>query len=86
MGILTDEYMNELMYLYFNIVVCIFMYISICRCVLVLVLIYTNITMNKIIDMRRSINVKLINISIFTKHIRTRLYKPVISILMLVLA
>ena len=59
MGILTDEYMNELMYLYFNIVVCIFMYISICRCVLVLVLIYTNITMNKIIDMRRSINVNI---------------------------
>ena len=28
----------------------------------------------------------LINISIFTKHIRTRLYKRVISILMLVLA
>ena len=28
----------------------------------------------------------LISISIFTKHIRTRLYKRVISILMLVLA
>ena len=28
----------------------------------------------------------LINISTFTKHIRTRLYKRVISILMLVLA
>ena len=54
MKILTDEYMNELMYLYFNKVVCMFMYISICRCVLVLVLIYTNINMNMIIDMRRS--------------------------------
>ena len=37
MKIPTDDYMNELMYLYFNIVVCIFMYIGICRCVFVLV-------------------------------------------------
>ena len=57
MKILIDEYMNELMYLCFNIVGCIFMYISICRCVLVLALIYTNIIMNMIIDMRRSMNV-----------------------------
>ena len=53
--LLTDDYMNELMY----IVVCIFMYISICRYVLVLVLIYTNINMNMIIDMRRKINVSI---------------------------
>ena len=55
MKLLTDDYMNELMYLYFSIVVCIFMYISICRCVLVVVVIYTKINMNKIIDMRRNI-------------------------------
>ena len=59
MKILTDEYMNELMYLYFKIMVCIFMYISICKCVLVLVLIYTNINMNMIIDMRRSTHVNI---------------------------
>ena len=59
MKILTDEYMNELMYLSFNIVVCIFMYIRICRCVLVLVFIYTNINMNMIVDMRRSIIVNI---------------------------
>ena len=55
MKLLTDDYMNELMYLYFSIVVCIFMYISICRCVLVVVVIYTKINMNMIIDMRRNI-------------------------------
>ena len=59
MKILTDEYMNELMCLYFNIVVCIIMYISICRCVLVSVFIYTSINMNRIIDMHRSINVNI---------------------------
>ena len=57
--ILTDEYMNELMYLYFHIVVGIFMYSSICRGVLVLALIYTNINMNMMIDMRRRINVNM---------------------------
>ena len=46
MKLLTDDYMNELMYLYFSIVVCVNTYISICRCVLVLVSIYTNINMN----------------------------------------
>ena len=51
--------MNELMYLYFHIVVGIFMYSSICRGVLVLALIYTNINMNMMIDMRRRINVNM---------------------------
>ena len=88
MKILTDDDMNELLYLYFNIVVYIyiFMYISICRCVLMLVLIYTNINMNMIIDMRRNVMSILINISILIKHIRIRLYKRVILVVMLVLA
>ena len=43
MKTLTDEYMNELMYLYLNIVVCIFMYISICRCVVVSVKIHAGV-------------------------------------------
>ena len=84
MKVLTDDYMNELMYLYFNIVVCICMYISLCRSVSVLVLIYTNIIMNMVIDMRRNITVNINQYSVFIKHIRIRLYKRVILILMLV--
>ena len=63
MKILTDVYMNELLYLYFSIVVYIFMYISIGRCVLVLVLIYTNINMNMIIDMHDMHRNNIVNIN-----------------------
>ena len=70
MKILTDDYMNEHMYL-------------LCRCVLVLVLIYTNIKLLRCVGILMSI---LINISILIKHIRIRPYKRVILIVMLVLA